>query len=232
MIWLFLSPSHSNSFVHVALIFFSIFSHSLSLVWNRLLFEIIIFSFLRAASNNSTIFSSFFNSLSYLRTTVDLRIGCKNGRHKKKLNQPQKKLPLPHSEPTNAENRRTPPDSLTHPRKQKKCQQPATFYFMAQTEVRKKIKHDDFFSSLHLTCSASVQLHFCSPRLSCCWRWQRSKKFFFHSRFFPSSSLKIVHQVRTLFNYTHFIYFSYHFFLLPLTRLTHHVACRCAAHSV
>lgn len=44
--------------------FLHLFPFSLSLVWHRLLFEIIIFSFLRAVSNNSTIFSSFFNSFS------------------------------------------------------------------------------------------------------------------------------------------------------------------------
>lgn len=231
MIWLFLSPSHSNSFVHVALIFFSIFSHSLSLVWNRLLFEIIIFSFLRAASNNSTIFSSFFNSLTCEQpSTYELGVRMVDTRrsstsHRKTSTATQR-----------TDERRKSSDSagLSHPSpKTEKMPTTSNILFHGTNWSKKKKLYTTIFflpSILHAPPQCNcTSVHRDSAAVDDGSAAKNSSSIHV---FFPLHRSKLsIRFVRYLIIHTLYTFLTI-FFLLPLTRLTHHVACRCAAHSV
>lgn len=77
-----------------------------------------------------------------------------------------------------------------------------------------------FFPPYYMLRLSAIALLFTATQLLLTMAAQQ--KILLPFTFFSSSSLKIVHQVRTLFNYTHFIYLSYHFFFsfLSLAWLT------------
>lgn len=179
-------------------------------VWNRLLFEIIIFfPFLCcSAANNSTIFfPSFFHSLagsSVSSKTYELGVRMVEQEEQQQLR----------SERTD-ERRKSSGDALTHPRKKMKRKKmpanTATFYF---SSAKKQTTRRGFFSSFHLTCSASVQLHFCSADDdSQLLRWQRG----ISSLSSPSSARSSLHRSQLSIRLVRYliIHILYTIFLLP-----------------